>query len=69
MPSATKSGDLTGELGGTRQSRDVREVAEDPPQRRGAAPLANGERILGSGEVAVPVVPVAERHERIGRLV
>jgi hypothetical protein len=86
-------------LGGTRQSGRVGEVVEDPPQRRDAAPLASGERILRScgvpdagdvagdlavgevvedrvdhlgrdptqrcgpsGEVAVPVIPEAERH-------
>jgi hypothetical protein len=40
-----------GEVGGTRETGGVGEVAEDPPQRRDAALLASGERRLGSGRV------------------
>jgi hypothetical protein len=40
-----------GEVGGTRKTGGVGEVTENPPQRRGAALLASGERRLGSGGV------------------
>ena len=46
-----RAGRGPGEVGGARRARGVDEVAEDPPQRCHAAPLARGVRGLRRGRV------------------